>query len=95
MSPRKRKQYMIFMTTSKEFFDQMTYWSKKFGVTKSMLGNICMQAGLGAVARAISQEGSGEFYGIEKVGKLIDKEKMEGVELELSEEGLQLEVSSG
>lgn len=95
MSREKNKQQMIYVTTSKDFSEVMTYWSKRLAISKSKLGDLCMRAGLGAVARALEPLECMEFPSAEVIGKLIDQETDQQVEVSHSEEGLRLEVVGG
>lgn len=56
MATPKRKIERLWVGVSPQFNAELDHWSMTLGTTKSMLINVCAQAGLKAIIRAIAPE---------------------------------------
>ena len=72
----------IFVAVTPEFDERFTAWATRLGVSKSQFGNMCLQAGLSSVVRAVAPE---EAFTPELLAQIILAGQKQGVQLELSD----------
>jgi hypothetical protein len=46
----------LYIKVPAEFFENFVSWAGRLGLTRNQLGNICLQAGLKNIIRAVSPE---------------------------------------
>jgi len=78
----KKEQPRIFVTVTPEFEKRFIDWATRLGVTKSQFGNMCLQAGLSSVVRAVAPE---EAFTPELLAQIIGAGQKQGIQLELSD----------
>ena len=79
---KREQQPRIFVTVTPEFDAHFTGWASRLGVTKSQFGNMCLQAGLSSVVRAVAPE---EAFTPELLAQIIGAGQKQGLQLELSD----------
>lgn len=52
------EKFRIWSNVTPELYEELSKWATRLGLTKAQLVNICVQAGLGSVIRAIAPEES-------------------------------------
>lgn len=76
-----RPDWRIQVKVSKEFYDKFDEYCKRFRMTKSQFGNMCLQAGYNAIVRAVAPE---ELFTPEQLVKLAMAIEKEGVSVDLA-----------
>lgn len=46
-------EYKLYIRVSKDFDEEFTEWARRFSITKSQLGNMCVRAGFNAIISAV------------------------------------------
>ena len=80
MADKRKLERKLYVAVTNEFDDRFMAWAKRLGLTKSQLGNICVQAGLNAVIRAVSPE---EAFSSEQIVDILETAKDRGLNLEI------------
>lgn len=81
-SDQKRlSDWRIQIKVSEEFYKRFDDYCKKFRLTKSQLGNICLQSGFNAIVRAVSPE---EIFTPEQIVKIVRAMEKEGLDVDIS-----------
>lgn len=78
----KQTQPRIFVTVTPEFEEKFTSWAARLGVSKSQFGNMCLQAGLNSLVRAVAPE---EAYSPAVIVRILEEAKKQGFQLNLSD----------
>lgn len=79
----RKNEAKLYIRVTRDFDKKVTSWAGRLGITKSQLGNICMQAGLSAVVKAIAPE---EAFSPELLASIIKAAEDKGVVVQM--EGL-------
>lgn len=53
---KDRDEYKLYVRVTKDQYERFTGWAKRLGLTYSQFGNMCIQAGMGALIRAVAPE---------------------------------------
>ena len=72
----------LFITLTTDFDEKFSAWADRLGVTKSQFGNMCLQAGINSLIRAVAPE---EAFTPEQIVKIMDAAKKQGAELDFSD----------
>jgi hypothetical protein len=70
----------LYIYVTREFDDRFTSWAKRLGLTKSQFGNMCIQAGMSAIIRAVSPE---DAFTPDQLVAIIKAAEKQGLQLEL------------
>jgi hypothetical protein len=79
---RRENTAKLWITVTTEFDEKFTAWSVRLGITKSQFGNMCLQAGLGSLVRAVAPE---ESFSPEQLIKIIQAAENQKVQLDFSD----------
>lgn len=79
---KKEQQPRIFVTVTPEFDARFTGWATRLGVTKSQFGNMCLQAGLNSLIRAVAPE---EAFTPDQIVQIMEAAKKQNVQLDFSD----------
>ena len=82
MPRQSQPQVRLFITVTPDFDEKFSSWALRLGVSKSQFGNMCLQAGLSSVVRAVAPE---EAFTPELLAQIIGAGQKLGVQLELSD----------
>lgn len=72
----------IFIAVTPEFEQRFTGWAIRLGLTKSQFGNMCLQAGLNNLIRAVAPE---EAFTPEMLVKIIQEASKQNVQLDFGD----------
>ena len=72
----------LFVSVTPEFDERFTSWSKRLGVTKSQFGNMCMQAGMNSLIRAVAPE---ESFTPAQIVQIVAEAKKQNVQLDFTD----------
>lgn len=72
----------VFVSVTPEFDERFTNWSKRLGVSKSQFGNMCLQAGMNSLIRAVAPE---EAFTPEMLVKIIQEASKQNVQLDFGD----------
>lgn len=72
----------IFVAVTPEFDEHFTGWATRLGVSKSQFGNMCLQAGLNSLIRAVAPE---EAFTPEMIVKIMEAAKKQNIEIDFSD----------
>lgn len=75
-------QPKLYIKVSPEFYEKFVSWADRLGLTRSQFGNMCLQAGIGSLIRAISPE---EAFTPEQLIKIIQAGEKQGVKVDFSD----------
>lgn len=78
----KEKEYRIYTRVTPELYEKFENWAARLGLTKSQFANICIQAGMGALVRAISPE---EAFSPKALLEIIKEAEKQGRQLDFSD----------
>jgi hypothetical protein len=78
----KSQTVRISIAITPDFDDKFKNWAKRLGVSKSQFGNMCMQAGLNSLIRAVSPE---EAFSPETIVKVIEAARKQNVQLDFND----------
>lgn len=78
----KSQTVRISVAITPEFDEKFTVWAKRLGVSKSQFGNMCMQAGLNSLVRAVSPE---EAFAPEMIVKIMEAAQKQKVQLDFND----------
>lgn len=65
-----------------EFDERFSSWAKRLGITKSQFGNMCLQAGMNSLIRAVAPE---EAFTPEMLVKIIQEASKQNVQLDFGD----------
>lgn len=82
--PKAKSVYngRLFINVTPEFDGKFTDWAIRLGISKSQFGNMCLQAGLNSLIRAVSPE---EAFNPETIVKILQAAKRQNVQLDFSD----------
>ena len=72
----------IFIDVTPDFDQKFTDWASRLGVSKSQFGNMCLQAGLGSMVRAVAPE---ESFSPEMMIKIMQEAMKQNVQLDFND----------
>lgn len=72
--------WRVQVKVSEEFYRKFDEYCKRFRLTKSQLGNICLQAGFNSIVRAVSPE---DLFTPEQIVKIVKAMEKEGVDVDV------------
>lgn len=82
MREGREREHKLAIRVTPEFEAKFIEWAARLGLTRSQLGNICVQSGLNAVIRAVSPE---ESLTALQIVEIIQAAKAQGMELKKSD----------
>lgn len=77
----KNEQPRLFITVTPEFDERFTGWADRLGVSKSQFGNMCLQAGLNSLIRAVAPE---EAFTPDMIVKIMEAAKKQDIQLDFT-----------
>lgn len=72
----------LFITVTPEFDEKFSSWAERLGVSKSQFGNMCLQAGLNSLIRAVAPE---EAYSPEVIIRILEEARKQGFQMDFSD----------
>jgi len=72
----------IFVTVTADFDAKFTGWAKRLGVSKSQFGNMCIQAGMNSLIRAVAPE---EAFSPEMIVQIMSAAKKQNIQLDFND----------
>lgn len=76
-----RDEYKLYVRVTKDQYERFTRWAKRLGLTYSQFGNMCIQAGMGALIRAVAPE---EAFSPAQLLSIIREAQKQGVQMDFS-----------
>jgi hypothetical protein len=83
----------LYIKVTDDFDRKFTKWAKRLGLTKSQLGNICMQSGLQHIIQAVSPVEAFSPTHLAAIAELANKRKTGEIQADMFEEQLERIVS--
>lgn len=77
----KKNSIRFTVALTPEFDGEFTSWANRLGVSKSQFANMCMQAGLSALVRAVAPN---EAFTPAQMVKIILEAKKQGLDLDFT-----------
>lgn len=71
----------ILITVHNDFDEKLTSWAARLGVSKSQFGNMCLQAGMNSLIRAVAPE---EAVAPELLVKIFQEAQRQGIQLDFN-----------
>jgi len=71
------REYKLYIRVTPEFYEKFREWAARLGLTLNQFGNICVQAGIGNVIRAVSPE---DAFTPELIASIVRAAESQGID---------------
>jgi hypothetical protein len=78
MEEEKEREYKLYIRVTPEFYAKFKGWAERLGLNMNQFGNMCIQAGIGSIIRAVSPE---DAFTPEQIVAIMKAADRKGIDL--------------